>query len=201
MLLVLASASPYRAKQLEQLTYKFQCEPSYVDEDKFKETYSNPEELCSVLAFEKAKAVQKKFKNSTIIGADQLLFLEDPEGFEGKIFGKPHTPQKALEQLLKCNGKKQKLITSLCVLTPHNKYEHTDITILYMRKLSDQQLKAYIQADQPLECAGSIQLEKTGLTLFHKIESQDHSSLIGLPLIALCNILFKNKILPESLKI
>ena len=58
-----------------------------------------------------------------------------------------------------------------------------------MRRLSRAAIERYVAADQPLDCAGAYKLESRGIVLFEKIESDDHTAVTGLPLIALVTIL------------
>lgn len=183
MKLVLASTSPFRKAQLENLKIEFTADSPLVDEDNFKQKISHPKELCQTLAFEKANSLKAKYPNDIIIGADQLIELDN------NILGKPKTKEKALEQLLLMSGKTHKLITSVCLIKGDSKKEHTDITRLTMKNLDTASLKKYIEFDNPLNCAGSYKIESTGLSLFSQVESNDHSAIIGLPLISIISFL------------
>ena len=188
MNIILASASPFRKAQLEKLNIKFKAEPPLINEDDFKSNFEHPVKLCETLAFEKANSLLSKYPNHLIIGADQLVELDS------KILGKPSTKENALKQLMQMSGKTHTLITSVCVLTKDSKKEHTDITKLTMKSLKEKELQKYIDFDNPLNCAGSYKIECAGLSLFSKVESKDHSAIIGLPMISLIEFLRENKI-------
>ena len=86
-------------------------------------------------------------------------------------------------------GQTHELITALVVIRRAEVFHHTDVTQLRMRPLSREAIERYVAADQPLDCAGSYKLESRGIVLFDKIESEDHTAVTGLPLIALVTIL------------
>jgi septum formation protein len=118
-----------------------------------------------------------------LIGCDQLVT------FEGRIFGKPGSSEGALEQLSALAGRSHELITALAVWHGGRIFPHTDVTTLRMRRLDRAGMERYVAADRPIDCAGSYRLEARGITLFESIDSEDHSAITGLPLIALTTIL------------
>jgi septum formation protein len=135
------------------------------------------------LALTKALSLADEEPDAAIIGCDQLV------SFEGNVFGKPGTPDRAVAQLAAMAGHRHELITALVVVQDSDILQHTDITRLWMRPLSHEAIERYVAADQPLDCAGSYKLESRGITLFERIESEDHTAITGLPLIALVTIL------------
>ncbi len=139
--------------------------------------------LAEHLAIAKARSLSEAEPNATLIGSDQLVC------FEGRIYGKPGTPERAVEQLAAMAGKSHQLITALAVWRQGQTYLHTDITSMHMRSFSQDELERYVAADHPLDCAGSYKLEERGIVLFDRVESQDHTSIMGLPLIALTSLL------------
>ncbi len=183
--LILASTSKYRAKLLSQLGWTFETLAPGVDEDKMKALGLSPTELAKQLSIMKAHAVHIKKPLCCVIGSDQVLSLED------KILGKPHTEERAIEQLHFMQGKTHELITAVTVKTPFISETFINSTKLHMRSLTLQQIKEYVEADLPLDCAGSYKLESRGIKLFHHIEMSDYTSIIGLPLIELSNLLIK----------
>lgn len=185
MNVILASASKYRRQQLEQIGLRFQAISAKIDEDSLKDESLKPQDLCELLAKAKAKSLQDDFSDEIIIGCDQLV------QFQSQILGKAHTVEKARAQLKKLSGQTHELITSMHILYKDQAITHTDITRLTMRPLSDQDINDYVMQDQPLDCAGSYKLEKAGISLFQSIQSEDHSAIIGIPLIALTDILLK----------
>lgn len=181
--LILASSSPYRKALLERLGLKFECISPDVDEDKFKDLIKDPIELAQTLAKEKAMAIAKSHPEAIIIGSDQLLH------FEGQNLGKAGTLEKAFDQLKMLSGKSHQLVTSFCILHPEGEHLETNVTTLKMRNLSDAGIKNYLISDNPIDCAGSYKLELKGISLFEKIDTDDHTAIIGLPLLSVGSVL------------
>jgi septum formation protein len=183
--LVLASTSPYRRALLERLGIPFRCRAPLCDESTLQRERSglDPKELGEALAMAKASSLLEVESESTIIGCDQLV------SFEGRVFGKPGTPERAVEQLASMSGRTHELITAMVVIHRGQAARHNDVTRLRMRALDREALERYVEADRPFDCAGSYKLESRGIALFDRIESDDHSAITGLPLIALVSIL------------
>lgn len=181
--IILASTSPYRKALLKQLGIEFDTQKPLVNEDDYKDPKLSPYELAQRLAYIKTQSVAKQNPNTIVIGGDQLAH------FKGQTLGKPKTKEKALEQLKMMSGLTHELVTSICVIYQDQEEHFTDITKLTMKSLSDEQIKKYIERDQPLDCAASYKIEMTGMSLFEKIESQDFSSIQGIPLLRLSQIL------------
>lgn len=179
--LVLASTSKYRQALLKQLGLPFDAQSPLVDEEKEKDPRLTPRDLAEKLAFLKAQSLQAP--GQVVIGADQLV------AFQGKILGKPHTREAALQQLTQMQAHSHELITALCVFDGDEALTHTDVTRLHMKPLTPAQVERYIDLDKPLDCAGAYKIESHGMMLFDKIESQDFSAIQGLPLLALSRIL------------
>lgn len=182
--IVLASTSPYRKELLERLRIPFKAQNPNLHEGPFKERIHDPLVLTKTLAFEKARSLLLQFPQSLIIGADQIAL------FEGEILGKPKERKKAFAQIKKLQGRTHQLITSVCLLGPQEfKEEFSDITELTMRPLSQEEIDRYLCLDQPLNCAGSYKIESLGISLFQKIQTQDATAIMGLPLIQLSKVL------------
>jgi septum formation protein len=177
--LILASTSKYRSALLAQLGWSFEAISPDVDEDQVKQDESNPSELAQILAKMKAEAVFLKRPESCVIGSDQVCVLGN------EILGKPLTKQRAIDQLVKMQGRSHELITAVCLISPEKQIQFINKTILHMRHLTTEEIINYIESDLPLDCAGSYKLESQGIKLFEKIEMDDHTSIIGLPLIQL----------------
>ena len=181
--LVLASTSPYRRALLERLGVPFRCRAPCCDESVLKGEASNPVLLAETLAHAKAASLVLEEPDSTIIGCDQTV------SFQGRVLGKPATFERAVDQLVCLAGQTHELITAMVVIRGDRVFRHTDVTLLQMRVLSRTAIERYVSADQPLDCAGSYKMESRGIVLFERIESEDHSAITGLPLIALVSIL------------
>lgn len=181
--LVLASTSPYRQALLAKLGLPFIVAAPQIDEiPRHLETATH---LVLRLAAAKAKAITTTYPNHLIIGSDQVCVIN------GKITGKPHTHQAACAQLRAASGQSITFYTGLALYTG----EQAQMKCLYetyrvhFRYLSDEEITAYVNKEQPLDCAGSFKNEGLGITLFSQLEGRDPNTLMGLPLIALCELL------------
>lgn len=181
--LVLASTSPYRRALLERLGVPFRAIAPAVDEDEFKARGLSPLALAETLARAKAESVGLGLPESIVIGSDQVAAID------GRALGKPGSVEAAEAQLEALAGRTHELVTAVAVRNRGSTISHTDITTLVMRPLSVEEISRYVTADRPLDCAGSYKLESRGITLFEKIVSDDHTAIVGLPLIALTTIL------------
>lgn len=181
--LVLASTSTYRRALLERLGVPFRAVAPLVDEEALKDPALSPVALAARLARAKAESLADVERDSVVIGSDQLV------AFEGRIFGKPGDAVGATEQLLTMAGRTHELVTAVAVWHRGRTIEHTDVTTLWMRPLSREEVERYVAADRPFNCAGGYKLEERGITLFERIESADHTAITGLPLIAVTTIL------------
>ena len=183
--LILASTSPYRRMLLERLGLPFRCVSPECDEAAIRAEISarNAVGIAEELAIRKATSPTVARLGGTAIGGDQLVSLE------GRLFGKPGSVERAIEQLEAMSGRTHELITAMVVVRGDRMFRHTDITRLRMRPLSRDSIARYVGADRSLDCAGSYKLESRGIALFDRIESEDHTAITGLPMIALTSIL------------
>lgn len=181
--LVLASTSPYRRALLERLGVAFRWRAPLVDEEALKDATLAPRVLAEQLAVAKARSLSPVEPHALILGGDQLV------AFEGRIHGKPGDATRAVEQLLAMTGRPHELITSIALCQGEQVEVYTDVTTLWMRRLTRLELERYVAADQPIDCAGAYKLEERGIALFERIKSDDHTAITGLPLIALTTLL------------
>lgn len=181
--LLLASTSPYRKMLLEKLHLPFICDAPQVDETPL--AGESAEALVLRLATAKAQALAAAYPDHLIIGSDQVCVIDD------KITGKPHTEENAHAQLRQASGQRVTFYTGLALYNSHSK--HLQVLCepfhVHFRALSDAEIAAYIRLEQPLNCAGSFKSEGLGIALFEKLEGRDPNALIGLPLIALLEML------------
>lgn len=183
-MIILASTSKYRKSLLNRLGIPFEAMAPLCDEDQFKKLIRDPQELAVTLAREKARSLAGAHSPDTIvIGGDQVAT------FENEILGKPHTAEKAFAQLKKLQGKTHRLVTAVCVVQGSREFPILDITELEMRPLTDSEIQNYIEWDQPLDCAASYKIEKSGITLMKRIQCADFTAIEGLPLIQLTKVL------------
>lgn len=142
------------------------------------------------LAQAKARKIAEREPAALIIGSDQVAVLED------QLIGKPGTHAAAALQLQAMSGKTVVFHTALCMLNSEtNALQLANVpTTVRFRVLNMAQIERYLQQDQPYDCAGSAKIEALGITLVEKLESDDPTALIGLPLIALVTMLQKEGI-------
>ena len=175
--LVLASSSKYRRQLLARLVPDFECFSPAVDETPRPD--ESPAALALRLAQAKAMVGSEQFPQALIIGSDQVPALGEA------ILHKPGSHERALDQLRLCSGKSVIFHTAVVMITPEDNQvtSHVDQTIVRFRELSDREISAYLDYDQPYDCAGSFKVESRGVVLFEAIESTDPTALQGLPLI------------------
>lgn len=182
--LVLGSSSPYRKELLERLGVPFECVSADIDESRHEG--ETPEALCVRLAREKALKVKSMVGDAIVIGSDQVAVLGE------KILGKPHTRERAIEQLSSMQGQTVYFLTALCIIGEKGEIFETMVpTIVTMKKLSVKTIENYLDREQPFNCAGSAKIEKLGIALMKEVRSTDPTALIGLPLIETVNLLAK----------
>lgn len=191
--LLLASMSRYRAECLSKIDLPFAQWAPHIDETPLEN--EQPADLVCRLAGLKAQAglkaingdadIARKSEVSHILASDQVMALGQT------ILGKPHTMDKAKEQLRSMSGQTVYFYTSLCVLdTNTNESRITlDKTKVTFRDLTDEQIELYLNFEQPLDCAGSFKSEKAGILLCKGIEGKDPNALVGLPLVSLTDSL------------
>ena len=181
--LVLASTSPFRRELLNRLGIPFETANPKTDETPLAN--ETPEATALRLAEAKARAVADQFPNALIIGSDQVACLGTQK------FGKPGTHENAVRQLKTLRGKTINFFTGLCLFdTRSGSIQVRGIpTRVTFRNLSDSAIENYLVREQPYNCAGSAKSEGLGIALIANMEGSDPNALIGLPLIALCDML------------
>lgn len=185
--LILASTSLYRRQLLERLGIPFRVVAPACDEESLKDPRLSPQKMAEFLAEAKTASIALQDPAAVVIGSDQLAAIEVDGAWT--ILGKPGTAARAVEQLALLSGRTHLLITALVVARGAERWRHTDLTRLTMRQLDRAALTRYVDADQPLDCAGAYKLECRGVTLFSTIDSADASAVTGLPLLALTRML------------
>lgn len=181
--IILASTSPWRRALLEKLGMPFECAAPTTDETPIEG--ESPRHLVLRLAQDKAQSLARLYPHHLIIGSDQVCILE------GEITGKPHTEENARAQLRKASGNIVTFYTGLALFNSATGHLQTECEPfdVHFRHLSDQEIDDYIRKERPLQCAGSFKSEGLGITLFERLEGRDPNTLVGLPLIALCQML------------
>ncbi|WP_153773504.1 nucleoside triphosphate pyrophosphatase [Pseudomonas sp. MNR3A] len=181
--LLLASSSPYRRELLQRLRLPFTWASPDIDEGRIAEEPAT--DLVRRLARQKAEALANSHSQHLIIGSDQVAVLGE------QILGKPHTFERACEQLLAASGQQVTFLTGLALLNSNTGQCQVDCIpfTVTLRELDRERVERYVRAEQPLDCAGSFKAEGLGVTLFQSTHGCDATSLIGLPLIRLVDML------------
>ena len=190
--IILASSSQTRKKLMNRLKLNYRCISPGIDESPLGEQHAD--DLAKRLAFEKARFIAKQHPNAIVIGSDQVAWRE---GSPQEFIGKPLTPEKAVQQLQANSGKNVYFSTALSVQQYSTGFEQTLVEHYHVkfRNLSIDEIQRYIEIDQPLQCAGSFKCESLGISLFEQMVGQDQTTLMGMPMIQLCNILRQLKLL------
>ena len=181
--LILGSTSPFRAEILQKLCISFDTAAPDINESPLAN--ESPSELVERLSVCKAKKVAEKHPAALIVGSDQVACVDQ------QILGKPHTHEKAIEQLRFLSGKIVSFHTGLCLFNSEsgNTQSTVEVFKVHFRALTDDQIERYLRNEQPYNCAGSFKSEALGISLFKKLEGDDPNTLIGLPLIRLVEFL------------
>lgn len=190
--LVLASTSPYRSALLARLCLHFTTATPAVDES--PHPGESPQVLVLRLAEAKARAVARAFPDALIIGSDQVACIDD------RILGKPGDRQRAIAQLEQASGRCVVFQTGLCLLNAVTGRAQTLVEPfrVHFRPLTRARIEAYLDREAPYNCAGSFKSEGLGVALFDRLEGDDPSALIGLPLIRLITLLASEGLDPLS---
>ncbi|MGH8735973.1 MAG: Maf family protein [Burkholderiales bacterium] len=181
--LVLASTSVYRSALMQRLSLRF--ESAAPDADETALAGERPQETAWRLSLDKARAVARRFPEALVIGSDQVAALGDQR------LGKPGNYANALRQLRSLSGKAADFHTAVSLLDARSGEARSHIVLcrVVFRALDERQIENYLRLEQPYDCAGSAKSEGLGIALIERIETEDPTSLIGLPLIALCTML------------
>ena len=187
--LILASASPYKKLQLEASGIPFKAIASGVDEDSMPGEAA--QDRAKRLAMAKAKALKKSYPQALIIGSDQVVVCE------GEIFNKPEKMSEGIKQLQFMSGKKVEIFSALVLLNAATsvRYATLEKTVLQLRALSDEFIKAYFEAEpDAVNTAGGIKSEGRGMLLIASAHNHDPNAIIGLPMYFLIGALLQERI-------
>lgn len=181
--LILASTSRYRRELLQRLRLPFAIEAPYTDETPLPG--EAPAALALRLALAKAQAVAAQQPTAVVIGSDQVADLH------GEPIGKPGDFERAAQQLRRMSGQQVVFQTAVAVVRRDLGFERAllaPVTVSF-RTLSDAEIERYLTLDQPFDCAGSAKSESLGVALLERIDSDDPTALVGLPLMRTCSLL------------
>jgi len=180
--LVLASTSPYRHELLQRLRLDFDVARPEVDETPL--AGEHPQALAIRLAAAKAAAVAAGAGDAWVLGSAQVAALG------GTALGKPGARAIAMAQLAAMSGRTVEFLTAVALAhADGRRFEALDRTVVRFRTLATDEIARYVDAEQPLDCAGSFKSEGLGIVLFEAIDTSDPTALVGLPLIRTCRML------------
>ncbi|AWL29101.1 septum formation protein Maf [Acinetobacter defluvii] len=185
---ILASSSQTRKDLMNRLGLEYRCISLNINESPQAEIHAD--DLAKRLAFEKAQVIAKDHPDAIVIGSDQVAWREHaPQDF----IGKPLSVENAIQQLQANSGQNVYFSTALSVQHLASGFEQTLVEHYHVkfRVLSLAEIKRYVEKDQPLHCAGSFKCESLGISLFEHMIGQDQTTLMGMPMIQLCEILRK----------
>jgi len=184
--LILVSTSPYRRELMAKMGFRFRAVAPRFEENHVHK--GEPGELALALARGKAISVARDYPNAILIGSDQVVCCD------GRVLTKAGTPERALQELQSLRGKSHEFYMGLFLF--HTAAGLSQEFLIQgsgrlRHDLSDEELRAYIALDNPIDCAGSVKTEGPGLLLFERLDCEDWSAIVGLPIIALTTALRK----------
>jgi septum formation protein len=178
--IILASKSPRRKSILEQVGLKFSIVVSDFDEETIK--FKTPQEMVKKLSFEKAKIVAAKNPKAVIIGADTTVI------FKKEIIGKPRSKSDAIRILNLLSGNVHEIVTGFTVMEGKKSITGHVSSKAKFKKLSDQEIKAYVATGEPMDKAGGYGIQDKGGLFIEEIEG-DYFNVVGLPISAVAKAL------------
>ena len=188
--LVLASTSAARRALLERLEVPFVVDAPEFDEAAHGDRFEGmtDAEFALLLARGKAQSLAARHPERWILAADQVAVLPGPPR---RRLDKPGREDVAIEHLVALSGRTHHLTTGVVLLHPGHGEQHeaVDEQRLTLRAYDRAEAEAYVRRHRPLECAGSYRIEDAGIKLFQRIEGQDYTGIMGLPLIAVAGLL------------
>lgn len=167
----------------------FEARPARIDEGAIRAALeyesAKPRDIADTLAEMKARKIAEREPNAVVIGSDQVMV------FQGRVHGKPESPDDARHQLQQMRGQTHELISAVVVYDQGRPvWRHVDTAQMRMRDISDSFLDAYLHRnwDRVRHCAGAYMLEEEGVRLFSDVQG-DSFTIQGMPLLPLLNYL------------
>jgi septum formation protein len=170
---ILASKSPRRQELLRLMDIDFRVVLKDVDES--YPANLSPEEVAVYIASKKAEAFDEDIADEVVLTADTIVVIDD------KILGKPETPEHAVEMLKTLSGRVHRVITGVCILHNGKYNKFFDVSEVFFRKLTDEEITSYVEKYSPLDKAGSYGIqERIGLIGIERINGS-YTNVVGLP--------------------
>lgn len=181
--LILASSSTTRQALLRRLGLDFTAVAPHIDER--PGAGEDGESLAMRLAVAKAEKVAAERRDGLIIGSDQVGLLGD------RIVGKPGGHAAAVELLLAASGAHMHFVSAVCLLDARSGRRQAErvVTTVSFRALDRATVEAYLRRDTPYDCAGAFRSESLGVVLIDRMESEDPTAILGMPLIRVARML------------
>ncbi len=179
MELILASQSPRRRELLALFHIPFTVQVADIDETMNRS--ADPAKEVARVSREKAQAIAAP-EDAVVVAADTIVVLE------GRILGKPHSPDDAVRMLQQLSGRTHRVLTGVTVKTGSKLLTHTEETAVSFRTLSQREIDAYVQSGEPMDKAGSYGIQGGG-ALFVEGISGDYYNVMGLPVCRLWQML------------
>jgi septum formation protein len=171
--IILASKSPRRQELLRQMNVNFRVVLKEVDES-YPEDLS-PEQVAVYIARKKAEAYDGTLGNEAVLTADTIVCIDD------LILGKPENSAHAVEMLKLLSGRVHKVITGVCILYKQEYNLFHDVSQVFFRKLTHEEITTYVDKYQPMDKAGSYGIQEwVGVTGIQRIEGS-YTNVVGLP--------------------
>jgi septum formation protein len=171
--IILASKSPRRQELLRLMDVDFRIVLKDVDESYPGDL--SPEEVAVYIATKKAEEFDEEIGNEVVLTADTIVVVD------GEILGKPKTAEHAVAMLKKLSGKVHRVITGVCLLHNHRYNKFFDVSEVFFRKLTDDEITSYVEKYNPLDKAGSYGIqERIGLIGIERINGS-YTNVVGLP--------------------
>lgn len=172
-MILLASGSPRRSEILSREHIPFHVFVPDIEE-MLNDTLPIPEQIMDI-AKQKAMVAYKEYPNETILAADTVVVLSD------KIFGKPHVEQEATNMLNALSGHTHEVITAFCVIKNGDVITDYDTTYITFKKLTDAEIKTYVDSKEPLDRAGAYAIQGGAASFVSEING-DYDNVVGLPI-------------------
>jgi|WetSurMetagenome_2_1015567.scaffolds.fasta_scaffold258762_2 septum formation protein len=184
--IVLASASPRRKDLLTQTGYKFIVDKSDIDESRYSTNNIEPHKYAELLALAKAKNIAPNHPDKLVIGADTIV------DYDGSIIGKAADEKHAIEIVRKLFSKPHKVITGIAIVRINDNTEIVthDVTIVYPRKMSPEQITEHIKSGTWKDKAGAYAIQENGDEFVERIEGS-MTNVMGFPMELIDKLLAK----------
>jgi septum formation protein len=172
--LILASSSPRRKDILDKLGVDFEIRPARIEET--LSPGEGPEANAARLARIKALSVARALEHGTVIGCDTVVAVGD------HVMGKPSSKEEARRILSSLSGRKQRVISGLCLVHVPRGVEITgyDVTHVYTKPMSDEDIEAYIATGECFGKAGAYAIQETGDRFIERLEGS-FDNVVGFP--------------------